>query len=85
MHHAHPDPAGTWTNNHPTVPLSLVYASIVVSHLGLRSSVELAGQDPMFCYFSTSGGSLEFAFVFVSVLFAFADCGMWNAAMVVFA
>ena len=25
------------------------------------------------------GGGLEFAFVFVSVVFAFVECGMWNA------
>ena len=29
-------------------------------------------------YYATSGGSLEFALVFVSVVFAFAECGMWN-------
>ena len=29
-------------------------------------------------YYATSGGSLEFALVFVSVVFAFAECGMWK-------
>ena len=48
------------------------------SHLRLCSSVEFAGCGSMFCYFVTSGGGLEFAFVFVSIVCCVCVCGMWN-------
>ena len=71
----------------PSHSAALPDVYIVVSNLKQCSSTEFAGRGSMFCFImQLPGGGLEFAFVFVSVVFAFAECGMWNvdAAMMVF-
>ena len=68
-----------------SAPLPDVY--IVVSNLKQCSSTEFAGRGSMFCFIMQlpgGGSGLEFVFVFVSIVFAFAGYEMWNVAMVVF-
>ena len=67
MSHAYPHPANTWSNNPPTLPLSLMYV-----RWNLR--------DVVLCFavMQLLGRGLQFVFVFVSVVFVFAECGMWN-------
>ena len=79
MHYAHQHLAEQPSHSAPLPDVYIVVSTAKLDGIwGMRFYVLF--------YYATSGGSLEFAFVFVSVVFAFAECGMWNvdAAMVVF-
>ena len=73
----------TWTNNPPTVPLTLMYTL----WYPLRSSMEFEGCGSMFCFIMQLPGgvwSLRLCLCLLCLRLRNVECGKWNAATMVF-